>query len=122
MGGHDQPDEFRRVLTNDRIGVIEQRSAATEDAEAAVIAGMAPEGEKVPIDALSLPRNEKILMGTYYGSARPWIDLPRLVDLYMAKRLRVDELVTRTYSLDEINVAYEALGNGDVARSVIIFD
>ncbi|MFT5176210.1 MAG: S-(hydroxymethyl)glutathione dehydrogenase/alcohol dehydrogenase [Gammaproteobacteria bacterium] len=88
----------------------------------AVVVGMAPEGDSVPIDALSLPRLEKTLMGSYYGSARPWIDLPRLVDLYLSKRLRVDELVTRTYPLAEINVAYDALAQGDVARSIIVFD
>ena len=88
----------------------------------AVVVGMAPEGDTVPIDALSLPRLEKTLMGSYYGSARPWIDLPRLVDLYLSKRLRVDELVTRTYRLAEINVAYDALAQGDVARSIIVFD
>jgi S-(hydroxymethyl)glutathione dehydrogenase/alcohol dehydrogenase len=86
-----------------------------------VVVGMAPEDDEVTINALSLPRNEKVLMGSYYGSARPWIDLPRLVDLYMSKRLRVDELVTRTYTLDEINVAYDALAQGDVARSIIDF-
>ena len=88
----------------------------------AVVVGMAPEEDDVAINALSLPRNEKILMGSYYGSARPWIDLPRLVDLYMSKRLQVDELVSRSYPLDEINVAYDALAAGDVARSIIAFD
>ena len=88
----------------------------------AVVVGMAPEGDEVPIDALSLPRLEKTLMGSYYGSARPWIDLPRLVDLYLSKRLRVDELVTRTYPLEQINVAYDALAQGEVARSIIVFD
>ena len=87
----------------------------------AVVVGMAPEDDDVAINALSLPRNEKILMGSYYGSARPWIDLPRLVDLYMSKRLHVDELVSRSYPLEEINVAYDALANGDVARSIIEF-
>jgi S-(hydroxymethyl)glutathione dehydrogenase/alcohol dehydrogenase len=88
----------------------------------AVVVGMAPEDDEVAINALSLPRTEKILMGSYYGSARPWIDLPRLVNLYMSKRLKVDELVTRTYPLDEINAAYDALAAGDVARSILTFD
>lgn len=105
-----------------RAETIEQAYESIRPGGKAVVVGMAPEEDKIAINALSLPRNEKILMGSYYGSARPWIDLPRLVDLYLAKRLRVDELVTRTYSLDEINVAYEALAQGDVARSIIVFD
>ena len=59
-------------------------------------------------------------MGSWYGGARPWVDLPKMVDLYMAGKLKVDELVSRTYPLDEINVAYEALANGEVARSVLV--
>ncbi len=104
-----------------RAQTIRQAYESTRPGGKAVVVGMAPENDDVSINALSLPRNEKILMGSYYGSARPWIDLPRLVDLYLAKRLRVDELVTRSYSLDEINVAYDALAQGDVARSIIDF-
>jgi len=100
---------------------IEQAYESIRPGGKAVVVGMAPEDDNVSINALSLPRNEKVLMGSYYGSARPWIDLPRLVDLYLARRLRVDELVTRTYPLDEINVAYDALAQGDVARSIIVF-
>jgi Zn-dependent alcohol dehydrogenase len=88
----------------------------------AVIVGMAPENDEVSINALSLQRTERILMGSYYGSARPWIDLPRLVELYLSGRLQVDELVSRSYPLAEINAAYEALARGDVARSIIKFE
>jgi len=87
----------------------------------AVVVGMAPEHDEVSINALSLPRTEKMLMGSYYGSARPWIDLPRLVNLYLAGRLRVDELVSRSYPLEQINEAYDALAKGEVARSIIDF-
>ena len=86
------------------------------------IVGMAPEDDEVTINALSLPRTEKVIMGSWYGSARPWVDLPKMVDLYMTGKLDVDSLVSRTYSLDEINVAYEALGRGEVARSILVFD
>ena len=55
-------------------------------------------------------------------SARPWVDLPKMVDLYMSGKLQVDSLVSRTYPLDEINVAYDALGKGEVARSILLYD
>jgi NDMA-dependent alcohol dehydrogenase len=105
-----------------RVETIRQCYDATRPGGMAVIVGMAPENDEVSINALSLPRTERILMGSYYGSARPWIDLPRLVDLYLSGRLQVDELVSRSYPLAEINAAYEALARGDVARSIIKFE
>lgn len=105
-----------------RAETIRQCYDAIRPGGIAVVVGMAPENDEVSINALSLPRTEKILMGSYYGSSRPWIDLPRLVDLYMSGRLRVDELVTRRYPLEEINAAYDALARGDVARSIIAFE
>jgi S-(hydroxymethyl)glutathione dehydrogenase/alcohol dehydrogenase len=71
------------------------------------------------ISALSLPRTEKTLVGSWYGGARPFVDLPKMVDLYMDGRLKVDELISRSYPLKDINTAYEALANGEVARSIL---
>ena len=87
-----------------------------------VVVGMAPEDDEVAVNALSLPRSEKALMGSWYGSARPWVDFPRLVNLYINGRLEIDSMISRTYKLEEINEAYDALGAGEVARSVIVFD
>jgi S-(hydroxymethyl)glutathione dehydrogenase/alcohol dehydrogenase len=86
-----------------------------------VVVGMAAETDEVTLNALSLPRTEKVIMGSWYGSARPWVDLPRLADLYLSGKLKIDEMISRTYSLDEINTAYAALDKGEVARSVITF-
>jgi len=83
---------------------------------------MAPENDDFSLNALSLPRTEKVVRGSWYGSARSWADFPRLVDLYMAKRLSIDPMISRTYRLEEINEAYEAFDNGEMARSVILFD
>jgi S-(hydroxymethyl)glutathione dehydrogenase/alcohol dehydrogenase len=86
-----------------------------------VVVGMAPENEKVEINALSLPRTEKVIMGTWYGSARPWNDLPKMVDLYLDGKLMVDELLTRSYPLDQINEAYAALEKGENARAILTY-
>jgi S-(hydroxymethyl)glutathione dehydrogenase/alcohol dehydrogenase len=86
------------------------------------VVGMAAEDDAVTINALSLPRTEKTIMGSYYGSARPWVDLPRMVDLYMSGQIQVDALISRTYPLDDINIAYDALGKGEVARSILLYD
>ncbi len=45
-----------------------------------------------------------------------------LVNLYLSGRLKIDPMISRTYRLEEINDAYEALDRGEVARSVITFD
>ncbi|WP_197019000.1 Zn-dependent alcohol dehydrogenase [Thioalkalivibrio sp. HK1] len=87
-----------------------------------VIVGMAPENDIIEINALSLPRTERAIVGSWYGSARPWVDLPKLTDLYMRGRLKIDPMISRTWRLDEINEAYQTLAAGDVARSVILFD
>ncbi len=85
----------------------------------AVVVGIAPLGEEAPIDATSLVRDEKTLKGTYYGSARMRVDMPTMVDMYLSGRLNLDELITRRYSLDDINQAYEDLDKGEVGRGVI---
>ena len=57
-----------------------------------------------------------------YGSVRPDIDFPKLVDLYLDGRLKLDELVSRTYKLEEINEGFTALRTGQVARGVVVFN
>jgi len=86
----------------------------------AIVVGMAPLGSEVTISAPAFLA-EKVLRGCIYGSARPRADMPRIIDLYMAGKLKLDELVSRTYPLEQINEAFTALKNGEVARSVITF-
>jgi S-(hydroxymethyl)glutathione dehydrogenase/alcohol dehydrogenase len=102
--------------------IIEQAYECTRPGGATVLVGMAPETEEIKINALSFPRSEKMIMGSWYGSARPWYDLPKMADLYLSGKLKIDELLTRTYRLDEVNEAYEAMAQGEVARSIIKFD
>ena len=64
---------------------------------------------------------EKKLQGSYYGSTRPRVDMPRLIDMYMDGRLKIDELVSKTLPLEQVNQAYDLLKQGAVARSVITF-
>jgi S-(hydroxymethyl)glutathione dehydrogenase/alcohol dehydrogenase len=88
----------------------------------AVIVGMAAMAVRAPITPYMMALQEKCLKGTMYGSVRPDLDFPRLVDLYMQRRLRIDELVSRTYRIDEINEGFAALRTGQVARGVVTFD
>src|SRR5688572_27719342 len=88
----------------------------------AVIVGMAAMNVRAPITPYMMALQEKVLKGTMYGSVRPDQDFPRLVDLYMQKRLKIDELVSRTYKIEEINEGFAALRTGQVARGVVTFD
>ncbi len=87
----------------------------------AIIVGMAPAGSEATISATAFLA-EKVLKGCSYGSTRPRYDMPRLIELYMAGKLKLDELVSRTYPLEGINDAFAALKNGEVARSVMVLD
>jgi S-(hydroxymethyl)glutathione dehydrogenase/alcohol dehydrogenase len=86
----------------------------------AVMVGLSPYGSKAAIDTRGL-LSEKVLKGCTYGSIRPRVDIPRFIDLYMAGRLKLDELVTRTYPLEGINEAFAAMKAGEVARSIVTF-
>jgi len=87
----------------------------------AVVVGIGRFGEGTPIDAFSLVMQEKALLGCFYGSSRPRIDMPRILDLYRRGRLQLDELVTRRYPLDQINEAYADLQSSQAGRGVIVF-
>jgi S-(hydroxymethyl)glutathione dehydrogenase / alcohol dehydrogenase len=86
----------------------------------AVAVGIPPFGSEMTINAGELVYQEKTLKGSYYGTAHPHADMPRLLDLYLAGRLPLDRLVSRSYPLEEVNQAYDALIAGEVARSVIL--
>ena len=64
---------------------------------------------------------EKQVVGSLFGSANPRADIPRLLGLYADGQLKLDELVTRTYRLDEINQGYEDMREGRNLRGVITF-
>jgi len=86
-----------------------------------VVVGVAPMTMEVSVPVMSLVYEERVLTGSVYGSSRPAIDIPKLIALYRAGKLKLDELLTRTYPFKEINEAYAALERGEVARSVVTF-
>jgi S-(hydroxymethyl)glutathione dehydrogenase/alcohol dehydrogenase len=62
---------------------------------------------------------EKRLQGCLYGSMAPSADIPRLLAMYENGQLKLDELVTTTYSLDEINAGYRDMHAGRNIRGMI---
>lgn len=87
----------------------------------AVAVGIAATGEEASVDINTLVLSEKTLKGSYYGSARTTIDMPKYLQFVQTGRLDLDAQVTRRYQLDEINEAYDALAHGDVGRGLIVF-
>ncbi len=87
----------------------------------AVVVGVAGPKDTTSIRTATLTFEEKTLTGSYFGSARPRQDFPRLIQLYRAKRLKLDELITRTYTIEEAPQAFADLEAGRNARGVIVF-
>jgi NDMA-dependent alcohol dehydrogenase len=85
------------------------------------VVGIAPFGTEAPLNAVDMVRMEKTVKGTYYGSTHASVEMPKLVDMYLAGKLNLDDLVVRSYSLDQINEAYDDMDKGEVGRSVIVF-
>jgi S-(hydroxymethyl)glutathione dehydrogenase/alcohol dehydrogenase len=87
----------------------------------AVVVGVASQKDTTTLRTASLTFEEKTLTGSYFGSARPREDFPRLLALYRAKRLKLDELITRSYRIEEAPQAFADLAAGRNARGVIVF-
>ena len=88
----------------------------------ATVIGMIPPGQKIEVEGQDLVFSEKKLRGSHMGSNRFRIDIPLYIDLYLAGRLNLDDLVSARISLNEVNEGYAALTRGEVARSVIMFE
>lgn len=85
-----------------------------------VVVGAAPRGTEVSLPTQAF-FDEKTITGTKYGGARMRVDIPRLVDLYMDKKLKLDELISQTLPLEGINQAFADLKAGKVARTVLTY-
>jgi NDMA-dependent alcohol dehydrogenase len=77
-------------------------------------------GVPIPIGELTL--FEKKLKGSLFGSSNPHADIPKMLDLYHHGKLKLDELVTKQYTLDQINEGYQDLLDGKNIRGVLIHE
>ena len=87
----------------------------------ATIIGMMKPGTKLEIDPFQLLQARRI-QGSIMGSNRFPVDLPALTDFYMQGRLKLDEMISQRIKLEDINVAFDEMRRGELARSVIVFD
>jgi len=87
----------------------------------AVMVGLAPEADRASLEVTGIVRNQKHLMGCYYGSASPHETFNKVLDFYRRGLIDVSGQITRRYSLDQINEAFEDLVAGKAGRGVIAY-
>jgi S-(hydroxymethyl)glutathione dehydrogenase/alcohol dehydrogenase len=63
-----------------------------------------------------------VLTGSSFGGSRQKVDLPLIIDLFMEGRYKLKELISRRLPLDEINHAFDLLQQGEVKRSVVVYN
>ncbi len=101
--------------------VQEQCIDAVRPGGMVVFVGLSAMGSSTNIPGSILARQEKIVTGSYYGTANTARDFPLFADLYRQGQLDLDRLISKTYTLDQINEAYADMLNGELARGVIVF-
>lgn len=100
--------------------LIRQAWDAAGIAGTVVAIGVAGADEVVSLPAQELSTSEKTLMSCLYGTSRPRLDMPRYLQLYRQGKLRLDELVTRRYSMDQVPEAVADLNASRNARGVVV--
>ncbi len=126
------PDAIKKVqqLTSGRgadyvfvtVGVtsaVEQGLSMAGPRSMTVIVGLAP--DKMTCMPMGFIRSEKVLTGSFMGTTRLSTDVPKLVELYKAGGLKLDELITKRYPLSQINDAIQSTIKGEALRNVVVF-
>lgn len=86
---------------------------------AAVLIGIPREDAVLPLPAITIPRMERRVLGSIYGSSWPERDFPQTLQLYLAGRLPLDRLVSHRLPLGEVGRAFELMRSGEALRVVL---
>lgn len=108
-------------VTVGAISAVEQGLALIRKAGTLVLVGMPASGEVAGFEPLALADNQQIILGSKMGSSRIREDIPKLVGLYLEGKLKLDELITGRYALEDINEAFASVRRGEALRNVIVF-
>jgi S-(hydroxymethyl)glutathione dehydrogenase / alcohol dehydrogenase len=92
---------------------------ATRVRGAAVLIGIPRPDTVVPLPALTIPRMERRVLGSIYGSARPERDFVKILDLYLAGRLPLERLISHHRPLDDVDGAFALMNSGEALRVVL---
>jgi S-(hydroxymethyl)glutathione dehydrogenase/alcohol dehydrogenase len=98
--------------------VVRQAFAATREGGTAVMVGAPPPGTDIALDSRLLFADRRLL-GCMGGGNVPQRDIPRIMRLYKQGALKLEPLISQRLGLDQVNVAFDALRSGELARSVV---
>ena len=85
-----------------------------------VIIGVAEAGAEISTRPFQLVTGRRWL-GSAFGGARGRTDVPKIVDWYMDKKIRIDDLITHRLPLERINEGFELMKRGESIRSVVVY-
>jgi S-(hydroxymethyl)glutathione dehydrogenase/alcohol dehydrogenase len=109
-------------VTGGGISAIEQGYAMSAKRGTVVLIALPPAKESPSFPfIMEFIGAEKTILGSFLGSTKLNMDIPRLVALYQSVQLKLDELITGRYPLTRINEAIESVERGEALRNVIIF-
>ncbi|MEM9806014.1 MAG: S-(hydroxymethyl)glutathione dehydrogenase/class III alcohol dehydrogenase [Cyanobacteria bacterium P01_D01_bin.56] len=86
-----------------------------------IIIGVAASGQEIATRPFQLVTG-RVWKGTAFGGAKGRTDVPKIVDWYMNGKINIDDLITHTFPLEEINTAFDVMHEGTSIRSVVTFD
>jgi S-(hydroxymethyl)glutathione dehydrogenase/alcohol dehydrogenase len=109
------------IVTVGARGAVEQGPRLLRRAGTMVIVGMPASGVTALIDPGAIANEGQRIIGSKMGSARISVDVPNLVSLYEDGRLKLDELISNRYPLEQINEAIASSARGEAIRNVIVF-
>jgi len=87
-----------------------------------VCAGLPSHTAAFPIPSAAMVADERVIKGSYMGSAVAARDIPRFIDLLLAGRMPIDRLRSDVISVDELNAGFDRLDDGEVVRQVLTFE
>ncbi len=103
------------------VPAIEQGAQLIRRGGTLVLVGLPPTGARVAFDGEAIADGALRILGSKVGSVRPQVDIPELVRLYREGRLKLDELISSRWPLEEINAAVSSAERGEALRPVIVF-
>jgi S-(hydroxymethyl)glutathione dehydrogenase/alcohol dehydrogenase len=109
------------IVAVGNITALEQGLAILAKQGIEVVLGLPASGAKFPVDPWLLMGGERRIVGSRYGTSNPLVAFPKLVELAVAGRIKIEELVTKRYDLDEADEAFRSLAAGEQARGLIVF-
>jgi NDMA-dependent alcohol dehydrogenase len=137
VGSIDEAADLGRTFTNGQgadsciicVGVttgedVAKGVAAIRKAGTCVITGLGRliDDIGIPVSMHNLILYQKKIQGSLFGASSPSKDIPMLLDLYRRGQLKLDELISTRYSLDEINEGYADMHSGRNLRGIVVFD